>query len=88
MREYKDKETGKVEKADSFTKEFAFSHNSNWELLEQQAKEPTVQELKSKLTELNIEFKSNASKKELLELLNQYEEQLKETSEEDEKCQN
>lgn len=28
---FKNKETGIIEEADTFTKEFAFSHNSNWE---------------------------------------------------------
>ena len=49
MRQYKNKENGIIENADSFTKEFAFSHNSNYELVaEKQTTEKQTTNKKAK----------------------------------------
>jgi hypothetical protein len=40
---FKNKITGKIEEADTFTKEFAFTHNSNYEKVEEK-KSPKKEE--------------------------------------------
>ena len=68
---FKDKKTNKIVEAKNYTQFFAYSHNSNWEKVEEASKpkEPTVAEIKAKLTELNIAFDNNAKKEELIALL-------------------
>lgn len=65
---FKNKINQEVVEANTYTQVFAYSHNSNWEKVEAK-KEPTVAEIKAKLTELNIKFDTNAKKEDLIKLL-------------------
>lgn len=63
MKQYKDKKTGAVVYTDS-------DLGGDWELVSstKEDKTPTIEELKSLLTELGVEFNPKAKKPELLEL--------------------
>lgn len=77
---FKNKITNKIVEADTYTKVFAFTHNSNWEEVKEspEPKEPTRAEVVEKLKELNIEFDNKAKKEDLIKLLPE----VKETEEE------
>ncbi|WP_162012503.1 HeH/LEM domain-containing protein [Streptococcus sp. S784/96/1] len=63
MKQYKDKKTGAIIYTES-------DLGGDWELVssEKEDKTPTIEELKSLLTELGVEFNPKAKKPELLEL--------------------
>lgn len=73
--------TNEVIEAKDYVQIFAYSHNSNWEKIENikevdSRKELSVQEIKTILEDNNIEYKSNANKSELLKLLNSIQEEV------------
>ncbi len=74
---FKNKSNNEIIEAKGYVQEFAYSHNSNYEKIEEQGdggdiKNPlenlTVAQLKEKLIELGIAFEKNAKKPELLAL--------------------
>ncbi|MDO4282352.1 MAG: HeH/LEM domain-containing protein [Clostridia bacterium] len=67
---FKNKKNNEIVEAKSYAQEFAYSHNSEWEEMKD-TKAPKVEEIKSKLTELGIEYDDKAKKDELLALLPQ-----------------
>lgn len=63
--QFKDKKTGKIIEAKNYTQKFAYSHNSNYEVVIA----PTVKEIKATLDEKGIPYDKNAKKEVLIALL-------------------
>lgn len=72
---FKNKKTDEIVEAKNYTQFFAYSHNTNWEKVEETAKpkEPTIADIKAKLDELGIEYDSKAKKEDLVALLSKEE---------------
>ncbi|HEL0792530.1 hypothetical protein KP773_07105 [Streptococcus equi subsp. zooepidemicus] len=70
MKQYKDKKTGAIIYTDS-------DLGGDWELVEpkKEHKTPTIEELKSLLTELGVEFDAKAKKPELMKLYETHKEE-------------
>lgn len=68
---FKNKRTGKTVEAKGYVQEFAYSHNSEWEKINETSKpkEATIAEIKNKLDELGIDYDSEAKKEDLVTLL-------------------
>lgn len=67
---FKSKKTNEIVEIKGYVQEFAYSHNSEWEKVEE-TKELTKAEIQAKLEELGIEYDKNAKKEELMALLPQ-----------------
>lgn len=65
---FKNKITNEIVEVKGYTLESAYSHNSNWEKVEQ-PKEPTKSDIQKQLDELGIEYDNKAKKEDLLALL-------------------
>ena len=69
---FKSKKTNKIVEVKGYAQEFAYSHNSEWEKVEEiKPKEPTKAEIQIKLDKLGIEYNKEAKKEELITLLPQ-----------------
>ena len=65
---FRNKVTQETVEAKGYVQEFAYSHNSDWEKVEQ-PKEPTKSDIQKQLDELGIEYDAKAKKEDLLALL-------------------
>lgn len=69
---FKSKKTNEIVEAKGYVQEFAYSHNSEWEKVEEiKVKELTKAEIQAKLEELGIKYDKNANKETLISLLPQ-----------------
>lgn len=68
---FKNKKTGVIVETTVKVIEDMYKNKSEYEEVKEGKKEPTVAEIKAKLTELNIQFDDKAKKEDLLALLPQ-----------------